>query len=242
MPRLYDPAVDALISIIYRRLGEGVSPISAPALCKTWLRDFRDTIQDQTMRPINTLYRAHPFRGKTVFEGQSSYPLFALWRDSSDWKNFTADTDENMSIFSFMWVLPPEKETERMWPLLQHFISNLRRVLENAPEDPEDATLLLLNDGPHNEPNRMALISEYGVEIKSRFVFQGPGEQLLYPTLVGTFAVKQNWERNVHNLGLRLERFREAFINYHLKDPRNDGDWSPAINPILESYGLPLQP
>ena len=242
MARVFDPALDVLLSIIYRRLGEGISPVRAPALVRTWLQGFRDTIGDQNIRPILTTYRAHPFRGKTPFVGQASYPLFALWRDTSDWKNYTHDTDENMSVFSFMWVLDSQVETERIWPLFQLFTFHLRRVFEHAPEDPDDAPLLLRNDGTHNAPEKMALISEYAVEIKTRNVFQGPSEQALYPTLVGSFIVKQNWERSEHNLGLQLERFREALLNYHLKDPKNDGDWSPSINPILQSYGLPLQP
>ena len=93
------PALDALLSIIYRRLGEGISPVRAPALVRTWFQDFRDTIGDPNIRPILTTYKAHPFRGKTPFVGQASYLLFALWRDTSDWKNYTHDTDENMSVF-----------------------------------------------------------------------------------------------------------------------------------------------
>lgn len=244
MARIFDPALVALMSIVYRRLGEGIPPVSAPALCRTWKEDFQDTLALPDVKPIMSQYTAHPFRGKTPNFGKDSYPMFAMWRDTSDWINYSNDVDQNTSVFSFMWVMPPDKETERIWPLLQAFVSNMRRVFENAPEDPDDSKLILFNASPHNDPHKMALISEYAVEIKSRFVYQSANNtsDTLYPTLTGAFSIKQNWERDVFNLGLDLERFREAACNYLLKDPRNDGDWTPSINPILESLGLPLQP
>ncbi len=228
--KLCDVQIEAFVAIIYRRLGLGVAPERAPALCGTWLEDFRDTYGDAKMRPIMTVYRANPFRGRTPFEGNASYPLFAIWRAKNAWKPFTNDTDENTATAMFKWILPSEADTEKVWPLLGAFDSNMRRILEHAVEEGDDFALL-----------EKAHVSEYSVEIKSDQAFDGPGQpsQLLYPTLTGSFTFKGAWRRTQHNLGLELEEFTEAYLSYMLWGQKGD---PPPVHPVLVANHRPLQP
>lgn len=243
MPKLLDVPVEALAQVVMRHLGLGLPCAQAPAICRSWLTDFRDTLGDPKIKPIQTLYRAHPFRGRTPFEGQASYPMFAIWRSKAAWKWFTNATDEEAAAALFMWVLPSEVDTERVWPLLEHFGALVRRVFEHAPEELDDYEIL-----------SAAGVTEWAVELKMEMGFAGPGGigggsggvasgQLLFPTLSGAFTFKSHWTRNEHNLGLEpLPIFDEVLTNYMLKGVGQDGDVDPIINPILRGLHKPKQP
>jgi len=234
MAKLLDMPVEALAQIVMRHLGLGKPCQQAPEICRTWLDDFRDTIGLPKTYPIATLYRAHPFKGHTPLEGQASYPLFAIWRSKNAWKWFTNDTDECTAAAMFLWVLPSEVQTDKIWPLFSEFSALMRRVFEHAPEELDDCELI-----------ERAGISEYGVEIKNEIAFAGPGKpgQVLFPTLTGAFTFKTHWKRSERNLGLEaLPRFHEVYINYLLKGVGSDGDALPIINPILRGLHKPTQP
>ena len=124
----------------------------------------------------------------------------------------------------FQWILPSDADTEKVWPLLNRFVYTVRRILEWSVEDPTD--LAILDAGG---------VTEFAVEIKVKYAYQGPDQQVLYPTAIGAFPFKHHWERNMQNLGLNLSDFAEADIRHNLKGRDHDGDVAPVINPILTS-------
>lgn len=227
-----DTSVEALAQVLVRRIGQGIPSPRGPKIVGTWLDDFRATMGDPKMRPIMTLFRGDPKMGATPFQGEASYPVFAIWRSADACRWFSNDTDENVGTVQLLWVLPASVDTERVWPLLHKFSILLRRVLEHCLRDLDDYALL-----------DEAGLDSWSHEVKTTAGFAGPGPNaLVYPTLSGTFTITEYWKRSEGNLGVSLTRFKEALLRYLLKGVGSDGDAIVGINPFLQSLAEPTQP
>lgn len=226
-----DYQVEAFAAIITRHLGDGYIAPREPKLCEGWVADFKRTFDNPGTRPIQTVFRADPMQGKNfdaVKEGESSWPLFAIWRSKNVRRPHTVGVDRTTMTFKFMWVLPPHSETERIWPLLQQFDEHLRRVLTNTQRCTDDRRLL-----------DAALLRDFALgwqQYESEMGYMGPSQQIIYPTLSGKFEVEQFWERTDSNLGLELPAFQYAYFDYLLRHRLESGSLDDArLNPQLAS-------
>ncbi|OPZ10340.1 MAG: hypothetical protein BWZ07_02710 [Alphaproteobacteria bacterium ADurb.BinA280] len=231
-PRIVlDYQIEALAAIILRHLGDGyIAPIQ-PKICEGWVADFQRTYDNPQTRPIQTLFRADPMKGKNfdaVKEGEASWPLFAIWRSKNVRRPHTAGVDKNTMTVKFMWVLPPHSETERIWPLLQQFDEHLRRVLTNTFRCVDDRRLL-----------DAALLRDFALgwqAYETEMGYMGPSQQMIYPCLAGSFQAEQFWPRTVDNLGMDLPAFHHAYFEYLLRHRLESGSIDDArLNPELAS-------
>lgn len=224
MATLTDPQIDAFAAIIEAHINGTRTYPGAPAIAATFLQDFRDTIGDATMKPIVTVFKADPKNLKAPWEGNVNLPMLAIWRSEDAWKEFSWDMDQDSAVAMYKWALPSDADTEKVWPLLNRFVYTVRRIFEWSVEDPTD--LAILNAGG---------VTEFAIEIKAKYGYDGPAQEVLYPTATGAFSFKHHWERNEANLGLSLPAFAEADTRHNLVGADHDGDAEPVINPTLTS-------
>lgn len=231
-PRIVlDYQVEAFAAIILRHLGDGYVAPREPKICEGWVADFRRTFENPETKPIETLFRADPMKGKNfdaVKEGQASWPLFAIWRSKNVRKQHTMGVDKTTMTIKFMWILPPHSETERNWPLLQQFDEHLRRVLISTSRCTEDKRLL---DAAYIRDQCLNW-NTYEAE----FGYFGPSQQIVYPAMSGQFQVEQFWERTVANLGMEIPAFHHAYFEYLLRHRLESGSMIDArLHPQLAS-------
>ncbi len=221
---LVDHPIEALVAIVLRHLGGGyLAPDRRnidryPQLCIDWLEDFRHTFQDPDIYPIRTAFRANPFTkgGRELDgprEGEANYPLFAMWRKTNDWKQFTVQADSNRVTVEWAWILPPHEDVERNWPILTHFDFNLRRCIDGIKQSKEDRDLL--KAAGVADICREKWVTEQG--------FKGPANRAIFPTLTGSFDFQYYWQRTEYTLGLDLPAFNRLYAEYFLLSRREDG-------------------
>lgn len=236
---LLDYPVEALAAIVLRHLGGGyLAPERRdieryPALCLNWVADFRATFDcvDENAQPIGVVFRANPFskNGKDLDapeEGEVNYPLFAIWRSNNTHQPFTVQADTNRIKVMWAWVLQANKNTERIWPLLTHFDWNFRRAIDGIKRCKADRELL--KAAGISDICRETWTSENG--------YKGPAGHLLYPTVVGSFEFQFYWQRTEFTLGLNLEPFNHAYVEYFLRSRIGDGSLTDTrLSPPLMS-------
>ena len=218
MAVLVDVQIQALLNVIKRHLN-GDQTLT---MKRTWLTDFRDTIGNTSLLPIETSFMADWAHLNAPWEGNASYPIFCLWRASDNWTEFSYDTDGNSAVALFKWVLPSDAETERITPLFQRFTFELRRCLEEAVEDVVD------------RPNLDAAgVSAWCTDLKVKYGYDGPQGNIIYPTATGSFDFTQHWKRTVTNLGLDLPWLNSVEHHENIKGNGQDGDAAPKENPLV---------
>lgn len=237
---LVDAPVEAFAAIVLRYLGGGFTAPRQPKIAEGWVADFRATFANHTINPIETVFRANPFANggekfDAVPEGEASWPLFAIWRRRNQWKQHTNGVDANLVTIEFAWVMPPNRNTEQLWPLLTVFDHHFRRVLKGLYRDKETMTLL-------NE----ALVRDYVLPWQSYSTeqdFAGPAKRAIYPTLRGSFQFQTYWARTEENLGLIHPAFNRAYFEYLLRHRKESGSMEDVrLNPSLISAADPIPP
>jgi len=238
--QIYDWQIVAWTAIIVRHLGGGYVPPRFPALCESWLENFRVTFANPETRPIETVFNANPFGGSgalldVVKEGDVSWPLFAIWRDRTNSKRHTASVDRRRTTVKWLWMLPGQSETERLWPLLGEFDEQMRRVIAEVQRCPEDRNLL-----------RAARIGDYArayQTYQSEEGYRGPNGQTIFPTLTGSFEYDSYWSNSEAGWGLLLDAFNGAYFDYLLRGKTESGSLvDTRMTPPLESAATSHHP
>ncbi len=238
--RLLDEPVEAFAAIVLRYLGGGYVAPRQPKIAEGWVADFQETFSNHTILPIQTVFRANPFKkgGKkfdAIPEGEASWPVFAIWRSRNAWKQFTVGSDANTVNINFAWALPGSANVERNWALLTHFDHHFRRVLKGIYRDEETKALL-----------NAALVRDYMLPWQSYQTdqdFDGPAQRAIYPTLTGTFQFSTYWGRTEENLGLIHPAFNRAYFEYLLRHRKESGSMEDTrLNPSLISGADPIPP
>lgn len=238
--QIHDWQIVAWTAIIVRHLGGGYIAPRYPALCQDWLENFRETFANPETRPIETVFNANPFGGSgalldVVKEGDVSWPLFAIWRDKTSRRRHTASVDRCRTTVKWLWMLPGNSETERIWPLLNEFDEQMRRVIAEVQRCPDDRNLL-----------RAARIGDYARTYQtytSEAGYKGPHGQTIFPTLSGAFDYDHYWENSEAGWGLVLEAFNQAYFTYLLRGKIESGSLvDTRLTPPLESAAITATP
>lgn len=238
--QVHDWQVVALTAIIVRHLGGDYVPPRYPALCADWVASFRTTFANPETRPIETVFNANPIGGSgalldVVKEGDVSWPLFAMWREKNTRKRHTAGIDRVRVFIKWLWMMPANSETERIWPLLNEFDENMRRVIAEVNRTPEDRNLL-----------RAARIGDFGradQTYSSEQGYKGPGNHTIFPTLSGQFEYDCYWANTEASWGLQLQAFNQAYMTYLVRGRKESGSmWDTRLTPPLESSATTTHP
>ncbi len=228
MAVITDAPIDALRTVLSTRINGNAA----------FAADFRETMQieDGDCLPINQTYPCDPFSvsnfADAVASGNSAFPILGMWRSDDDWEQLTFEDDEDRATCSFKYILPASQYADRIWPLLKALVAEIRRYLQAVDNDMAKAT-----ETSHYHAARLtdlatlraSGLTEFAVNVKAKYGYDGPNRQSLYPTATGSFVIKT------------VDRFDpSALANWtsleaklHLVGSGQDGDADPAINPLV---------